>query len=87
MKRFIAISSMLALSTGMLMAQDGATLFKKCAACHGANGEGKMGPSIKGKDVTDVLTNGGKKGPHAARFAGLSDDQIKTVAAYVKGLQ
>ena len=61
MKRFIAITSMLALSAGMLMAQDGATLFKKCAACHGANGEGKMGPSIKGKDVTDVLTNGGKK--------------------------
>ncbi len=87
MKRFIAITSMLALGTAMLMAQDGATLFKKCAACHGANGEGKMGPSIKGKDVTDVLTNGGKKGPHAGRFAGLTDDQIKTVAAYVKGLQ
>jgi mono/diheme cytochrome c family protein len=87
MKRFIAITSMLALSAGMMMAQDGATLFKKCAMCHGPNGEGKMGPAIAGKDVTDVLTNGGKKGPHAARFAGLTDDQIKTVAAYVKGLQ
>ena len=68
MKRFIAVTSMLALSAGMLMAQDGATLFKKCAACHGANGEGKVGPSIKGKDVTDVLTNGGKKGPHAGKI-------------------
>jgi cytochrome c553 len=87
MKRLITITAMLALSTGMLMAQDGATLFKKCAMCHGANGEGKMGPSIKGKDVTDVLTNGGKKSPHAARYAGLTDDQIKTLADYVKGLK
>jgi mono/diheme cytochrome c family protein len=87
MKRFMTITAMLALSTGMMMAQDGATLFKKCAACHGAGGEGKMGPSIKGKDVTAVLTNGGKKAPHAARFGGLTDDQIGTVAAYVKGLK
>lgn len=87
MKRFITITAMLALSAGMMMAQDGATLFQKCAMCHGATGEGKMGPSIKGKDVTDVLTNGGKKGPHGAKFAGLSDDQIKAVAEYVKGLK
>jgi cytochrome c553 len=87
MKRIMTITAMLALSTGMLMAQDGPTLFKKCAACHGAGGEGKMGPSIKGKDVTSVLTNGGKKSPHAARFGGLTDDQIATVAAYVKGLK
>ena len=31
--------------------------------------------------------NGGKKGPHAGHFAGLTDDQIKTVAEYVKGLK
>ncbi len=87
MKQIMMITAMLALSTGMLIAQDGATLFNKCAMCHGTTGEGKMGPSIKGKDVTDVLTNGGKKGPHASRFAGYSDDQIKAVAAYVKGLK
>ena len=52
MKRFMTITAMLALSTGMMVAQDGATLYKKCAMCHGANGEGKMGPAIKGKDVT-----------------------------------
>jgi cytochrome c len=87
MKRFMMISAMLALSTGMLMAQDGATLFKKCAMCHGPTGEGKMGPAIKGKDVTDVLTNGGKKAPHAGKFAGLTDEQIKTLAEYVKSLK
>ena len=87
MKRFMTITAMLALSAGMLVAQDGATLYKKCAMCHGANGEGKMGPSIKGKDVTDVLTNGGKKAPHAGRYGGLTGDQIKTVAEYVKNLK
>jgi mono/diheme cytochrome c family protein len=55
--------------------------------CHGANGEGKMGPAIAGKDVTSVLTTGGKKAPHTAKFAGLTDDQIASVAAYVKGLK
>ena len=30
-------------------AEDGAALYKaKCAGCHGAAGEGKMGPAIKG---------------------------------------
>jgi mono/diheme cytochrome c family protein len=87
MKRILTITAMLALATGMMVGQDGATLFKKCAMCHGANGEGKMGPAIKGKDVTAVLTTGGKKSPHVGKFAGLTDDQIATVAAYVKGLK
>ncbi len=87
MKRFMTLIVLVTLSTGMLMAEDGATLFKKCAMCHGATGEGKIGPSIKGKDVLPVLMNGGKKGPHSAKFAGYTDDQIKTVAAYVKDLK
>ena len=87
MKRTMTVIAMLALSAGMMAAQDGPTLFKKCAMCHGATGEGKMGPAIKGKDVTSVLTTGGKKSPHAGRYAGLTDDQIKTLAEYVKGLK
>lgn len=87
MKRLMTITAMLALSTGMLFAQDGATIYKKCAMCHGANGEGKSAPAIKGKDVTSVLTNGGKKAPHASRYGGLTDDQVKAVAAYVKNLK
>lgn len=87
MKRFVTIAAMVAMSAGMLMAEDGATLFKKCAMCHGPNGEGKMGPAIAGKDVTPVLMNGGKKAPHTAKFAGYTDEQIAAVAAYVKGLK
>jgi cytochrome c len=86
-KRFMTIAAMLALTTGMMVAQDGATLYKKCAACHGASGEGKSAPAIKGKDVTDVLTKGGRKAPHANKMAGLTDDQVKTLADYVKGLK
>jgi mono/diheme cytochrome c family protein len=87
MKRLMTITAMLALSTGMMMAQDGPTLFKKCAMCHGPAGEGKSAPAIKGKDATAVLTSGGKKAPHAARIAGLTDDQIKTVVDYVKDMK
>ncbi len=87
MKRFMTIAAMLALSTGIMMADNGATLSNKCAMCHGATGQGKMAPAIKGTDVTSVLTNGGKKAPHTAKFSGYSDEQIKAVAAYVKGLK
>jgi cytochrome c553 len=88
MKRIMTITAMLALGTGMMMAQDGPTLFKKCAMCHGTSGEGKgTTPAIKGKDVTAVLTKGGKKAPHATKMAGLTDAQVATLAAYVKGLK
>jgi cytochrome c len=96
MKRFIAIVAVLALMSGMaLAAEDGAAIFKaKCAACHGPNGEGKMGPALKGTaltpaQITDVLTNGapGKKAPHGKAMTGLTADQAAAVAAYVKTLK
>ncbi|EES90173.1 c-type cytochrome [Helicobacter canadensis] len=37
----------LVLATGCLMAADGATLYKKCIACHGMNGE-RVAPGSKG---------------------------------------
>jgi len=85
-----------ALTTGTMMAaDDGAAIYKsKCAACHGANGEGKMGPKLAGismseDQIVDQLTKGmeGKKAPHAKRMSGLTADQAKAVATYVKGLK
>ncbi len=71
-------------------AQDGAGLFKaKCASCHGAAGEGKMGPSLKGKsaaDVSAVLANGGKKGPHSKPFNATPEEQ-KAIADFVATLK
>jgi hypothetical protein len=44
-----------------------------------------MGPALKGKtNVVDVVTKGGLKGPHAKPVAGLTDDQAKAIAAFLK---
>jgi cytochrome c553 len=80
-----------------LMASDGAALYKKCAACHGANGEKKaLGKSavIQGVDTLADLkgykagtTN--KAGMGAlmkGQVASYSDADLEAVAAYIKGL-
>jgi ubiquinol-cytochrome c reductase cytochrome c subunit len=88
----------LAFST-VLMAQDqaggGATVYKsKCAACHGAAGEGKVGPALKTTqlsedDIVALLSKGtaGKKAPHAKPISGLTDEQIKALAHYIKSMK
>jgi len=79
-------------------AEDGAALFKKkCAGCHGANGEGKSAmkaPAIKSTTLdVDQLVNHLMKGeptskpPHKKAIAGLTQDQAKAVAEYVKTLK
>jgi len=76
-------------------AQDGAATFKaKCAVCHGPEGQGKIGPALKGISVTadqivDMLTKGNdaKKVPHKKPLSGLSADDAKAVAAFVKSLK
>jgi mono/diheme cytochrome c family protein len=82
-------------------AEDGAALYKaKCAACHGANGEGKpamKAPSLvsdeakklSDADLTDFIANGGKekKATHAFSKKGVSDDQVKALVAYIRELQ
>lgn len=76
-------------------AQDGAAIYKtKCAACHGADGQGKIGPALKGTSMSDAqiaefLTKGNdaKKAPHKKGISGLSDADAKAVATYVKSLK
>lgn len=96
MKRsIIALALFTLLSSMAWAAEDGAAVYKtKCAACHGASGEGKMGPALKGTSLSDaqideVLTKGaaGKKAPHSKAISGLTDDQAKAVATYVKSLK
>jgi mono/diheme cytochrome c family protein len=62
--------------------------------CHGAAGEGKVGPSLQkttlsAAQIDDLLTNGaaGKKAPHAKAVAGVSADQAKAIATYVASLK
>ena len=76
-------------------AQDGAATYKaKCAGCHGADGGGKAGPALKGiglsaDQIADFLTkgDGAKKSPHKKPMNGLSPDDAKAVAGYIKTLK
>jgi len=86
----------LALSVAMpAFAADGAATFKaKCAACHGPEGQGKIGPALKGTSVTadqitEMLTKGNdaKKPPHKKPLSGLSEEDAKAVAEFVKSLK
>jgi mono/diheme cytochrome c family protein len=78
-----------------VFAQDGAATYKaKCAGCHGPEGQGKVGPALKGTkltdaQITDLLTKGddAKKVPHKKAVAGLSADDAKALATYVKALK
>jgi mono/diheme cytochrome c family protein len=88
----VALSASLALPA---LAQDGGATFKaKCAGCHGPEGQGKIGPALKGTSLTsdqiaDLLTKGNdaKKAPHKKALASLSADDAKGVAAFVKTLK
>lgn len=97
-KRLITAAALLlfALTTAWA-ADDGAALYKKrCAGCHGANGEGKpamKAPALKGMsmDVDQLvqhLTKGEStsKAPHNKGMSGLKEEQAKAIAEYVKTL-
>jgi mono/diheme cytochrome c family protein len=92
MKRFtIVLAAVAMMMSTAAFAEDGAALYKaKCAMCHGAAGEGKMGPALKGTkaNVEDVLLKGGaSKAPHIKPVAGITADQAKALAAFVAGLK
>ena len=78
-----------------VLAQEGAATYKaKCAMCHGAEGQGKVGPALKGislsaDQIAELLTKGNeaKKPPHKKGLSGLSDADAKAVAEYVKTLK
>lgn len=76
-------------------AQDGAATYKaKCASCHGPEGQGKIGPALKGSSLSEaqivgLLTKGddAKKVPHKKGMSGVSADDAKAIATFVKGLK
>jgi cytochrome c6 len=89
---------LLVASSFSMAASDGASLYKsKCAVCHGANGEGKS--SIKAPAVEDTkldadqivqhLTKGepSSKAPHKKGMSGMTVEQAKAIADYVKSLK
>lgn len=90
MKKILIASSLLACS---LFAADGASLYKKCAGCHGANGEkSALNKSKIIKDLSndefvaamkgykDGTYGGPMKGLMKGQVASLSDADIQAIA-------
>ncbi len=96
MKR-LAVLTLAAATAVTLMAADGATLYKKCAGCHGPHGEKKaLGKSavIKGwpkEKIIEALKGykAGTRNVHGmgalmkAQVATLSDADIEAIADYL----
>lgn len=95
-KAVFFLVAILGLLVAVSAAQDaGADVFKtKCAVCHGADGGGKIGPNLKTTklgedDIVALLSKGeeARKMPHKKPISGLTEDQVKAVAHYVKSLK
>ena len=71
------------------LTQQGQALFfgLDCASCHGIKGEGGVfAPIIAGVSATEIQTNT-QAGPGAMpKFAGLTDQDIQALAAYLKSV-
>jgi mono/diheme cytochrome c family protein len=79
-------------------ADEGASLYKaKCAACHGAGGEGKpamkapqlKGTSLEPSQIVKHITKGeaNSKPPHNKGINGLTEDQAAAIADFVRSLK
>jgi mono/diheme cytochrome c family protein len=91
---FVIFTLAISIALPAFAADGAATYTKKCAACHGPEGQGKVGPAVKGTSltadqITDLLTKGndGKKAPHKKAVMGVSAEDAKAVADYVKTLK
>ena len=89
----VAILSMLCLAATVSCAQDSAngekTYKAKCAACHGANAEGKpamKSPSIKGKSADEIQNQISTSRKHKG-VKNLTPGQVKDLAAYLATLK
>ena len=77
-------------------AKSGESLYATCIGCHGAAGEGGVGPKLAGQPQADTAAllhkykAGEQVGPMTAMMApmaqGLSDEDIEAVAEYTAGL-
>lgn len=88
----IALAAAGVFAAGIAQAQDGAAVAQKagCMTCHAVDTK-KMGPSfkdaaakLKGKSDADIVAAIKGAKPHASSKA--SDDDLKTIAAWIKTL-
>jgi mono/diheme cytochrome c family protein len=92
----IAAFALLTVLSPAAWAQDGASIYKaKCANCHGTQGQGKgkampkvVGTTKSEDEIVGLLTKGGAtKAPHVKPVAGMQNNQVKAVAAFVKAMK
>ncbi|WP_419766874.1 c-type cytochrome [Arcobacter sp.] len=96
--KILVISSILSLTS--VLANEGETIYKACASCHGAKAEKvALGKSqiIKGWDkqkIVDALKGykagtygGAMKGVMKGQVARLDDEKIQAVASYISTLK
>ncbi len=98
MKKLV-VALVLSLAALPALAEDGAALFKaKCSSCHGPDGKGEvpMGKALKVKSLVgsplsaadiEKITTDGKPGTKMMAVKGLTPEQHKAIAAFVKGLK
>lgn len=92
----MVLATLLSLGFVSVSAEDGAALYKKCAACHGVSGEkAALGKSkiIKDMSAAEIITalKGYKDGSYGAaskaimkgQVATLNDAQISALAAHI----
>jgi len=101
MKKITKITlGLIILASTALAATDGATLYKKCTGCHGANGEKQaLGKSqvIKGWEESKTISalKGYKDGTYGSvmkglmkgQVAALTAEQIESLAKYIATLK
>lgn len=85
-----------ALQVAAVDALPGKAKYAGCLACHGANGEGGIGPMLAGQTVDYIVgrltayRNGEQVGAQSAlmwgQASGLSDQDIQDLAKYVESL-
>ncbi len=96
----ILLAALAVFALNAMAADDGATLFKKCAGCHGANAQKKaLGRSEvintwKSDKIMSALLGykagtfgGAMKGIMKGQTASLTKEQIKTLANYIPTLK
>ncbi len=96
----ILLAALAVFALNAMAADDGATLFKKCAGCHGANAQKKaLGRSEvintwKSDKIMSALLGykagtfgGAMKGIMKGQTARLTKEQIKTLANYIPTLK
>jgi mono/diheme cytochrome c family protein len=86
-KRIAMILAALALLATTGLAENGAKAYQQyCAKCHGKTGDGKMGPVIRGRsDIPEIILRGGlKKSPHSRPIAGVTEEEARAIARFLK---